>query len=230
MHYLCITLDNLTCTHKKYWFCSELFTKYRMDNYFFTNFVLFNLPFLLNILCMAVCLSVCLSVCLYCMYVCMYVCIYVCTHVRMYVRTHVSLDIYMKRHRLYLKTWQNIQSSWSHRSCSKSTNNLEKDYSWFLSFYFDSGPTSESDYEMHLLPGEKVHMALNGSKQLEWLTLCFWKKSKQSGVNINYRVHTEKNDRLEILEKKNSLRFVLMSYKRYERTFSSALLQDYQTK
>ena len=83
-------------------------------------------------------------------------------------------------------------------------------------FVFDSGPTSESDYEMHLLPGEKVHMALNGTKQLEWLTLCFWKKSNQSGLNINYRVHTEKNDRLEILEKKNSLRFVLMAYNRYE--------------
>ena len=59
-------------------------------------------------------------------------------------------------------------------------------------------------------------MALKGTKQLEWLTLCFWKKSNQSGLNITYRVHTEKNDRLEILEKKNSLRFVLMAYKRYE--------------
>ena len=59
-------------------------------------------------------------------------------------------------------------------------------------------------------------MALKGTKQLEWLTLCFWKKSNQSGLNITYRVHTEKNDRLEILEKKNSLRFVLMPYKRYE--------------
>ena len=69
---------------------------------------------------------------------------------------------------------------------------------------------------MYLLPGEKVHMALNGTKQLEWLTLCFWKKSNQPGVNINYRVHTEKNDTIEILEKKNSLRFVLMAYNRYE--------------
>ena len=69
---------------------------------------------------------------------------------------------------------------------------------------------------MHLLPGEKVHMALKGTKQLEWLTLCFWKKSNQPGVNINYRVHTESNDRIEILEKKNSLRFVLMAYNRYE--------------
>ena len=74
---------------------------------------------------------------------------------------------------------------------------------------------------MHLLPGEKVHMALNGTKQLEWLTLCFWKKSNQSGLNINYRVDTEKNDRLVIVEKKNSLRFVLKRYNRsiwdYER-------------
>ena len=58
-------------------------------------------------------------------------------------------------------------------------------------------------------------MALNETKQLEWFTLCFWKKSNQSGLNINYRVHTEKNDRLEILEKKNSLRFVLMAYNRF---------------
>ena len=79
-------------------------------------------------------------------------------------------------------------------------------------FVFYSGPTSESDYEMHLLPGEKVHMALNGTKQLEWLTLCFWKKSNQPGLNINYSVHNERNDGLEILEKKNSLRFVLIRY------------------
>ena len=59
-------------------------------------------------------------------------------------------------------------------------------------------------------------MALNETKQLEWLTLCFWKKSNQSGLNINYRVHTEKNDSLVILEKNNSLRFVLMAYNRYE--------------
>ena len=69
---------------------------------------------------------------------------------------------------------------------------------------------------MYFLPGEKVHMALNGTKKLEWLTLCFWKKSNQPGVNINYRVHIEKNDTIEILEKKNSLRFVLMAYNRYE--------------
>ena len=59
-------------------------------------------------------------------------------------------------------------------------------------------------------------MALNGTKQLEWLTLCFWKKSNQSGLNINYRAYTEKNDSLVILEKKNSLRFVLMAYNRYK--------------
>ena len=83
-------------------------------------------------------------------------------------------------------------------------------------FVFDSGPTSESDYEMHLLPGEEVHMALNGTKQLERLTLCFWKKSNQSGLKITYPVHANRNDRLKILEEKNSLRFVLMTYKRYE--------------
>ena len=59
-------------------------------------------------------------------------------------------------------------------------------------------------------------MALKGTKQLEWLTLCFWKKSNQSGLNINYRVDTEKNDSLVIVEKNNSFRFVLMDYKRYE--------------
>ena len=89
-------------------------------------------------------------------------------------------------------------------------------------FVFDSGPSSESDYEMHLLPGERVHVALNGTKQLEWLTLCFWKKSKQTGLSINYRVSTEKDkDRLWILEKKNSLSFVLMDYKRYESTVNT---------
>ena len=67
-------------------------------------------------------------------------------------------------------------------------------------------------------------MALKGIKQLEWLTLCFWKKSNQSGLNINYRVHTEKNDRLEILEKKNSLRFVLMAYNRYVCTVNSSFI------
>ena len=60
-------------------------------------------------------------------------------------------------------------------------------------------------------------MALNETKQLEWLTLCFWKKSNQSGLNINYRVYNETNDRLEILEKKNSLRFALKRYNRYNR-------------
>ena len=74
---------------------------------------------------------------------------------------------------------------------------------------------------MYLLPGDKVHMALNGTKELEWLTLCFWKKSNQPGLNIIYRVHSEKNDRLEILESKHSLRFVLMAYNRYECTVSS---------
>ena len=59
-------------------------------------------------------------------------------------------------------------------------------------------------------------MALNETKQLEWFTLCLWKKSNQSGLNINYRVHTEKNDRVVIVEKKNSLRFVLNRYNRYE--------------
>ena len=59
-------------------------------------------------------------------------------------------------------------------------------------------------------------MAMKGTKQLEWLTLCFWKKSSQSELNITYRVHTEKKVRFEILEKKNSLQFVLMAYKRYE--------------
>ena len=66
-------------------------------------------------------------------------------------------------------------------------------------------------------------MALKGTKQLEWLTLCFWKKSNQSGLNINYRVYTEKNDSLVILEKKNSFRFVLMAYNRYELNVLSAV-------
>ena len=70
---------------------------------------------------------------------------------------------------------------------------------------------------MHLLPGEKVHMALKGTKQLEWLTLCFWKKSNQPGLNTNYRVHNERNDGFEILEKKNSLRFLLIRYNGYDR-------------
>ena len=59
-------------------------------------------------------------------------------------------------------------------------------------------------------------MTLNETKQLEWFTLCLWKKSNQSGLNINYRVRTEKNDRLVIVEKKNSLRFVFNRYNRYE--------------
>ena len=73
-----------------------------------------------------------------------------------------------------------------------------------------------------------MHMALNGTKQLEWLTLCFWKKSKQSGLSINYRVSTENNkDRLWILEKKNSLGFGFMDYKRYEYTVNSSCYSSF---
>ena len=55
---------------------------------------------------------------------------------------------------------------------------------------------------------------MNGSKQLQQFSICYWKKSNRPGLLINYQVPMSSKDGIQILENKDSVQVVVMGHRR----------------